>query len=86
MWWSFSRALLCAFLVSPVLGVPPAEKAGRTKESKQVALQADGAPAAGVKDSKDAADESTYFNGQKVPPITMLDGGKLQDEIKDGYW
>lgn len=86
MRWSFSKALLCASLLTPILAVPAAEKAAGTKDSDQVALKADDSKAADAKDTKDTSDGSTYFNELRVPPITMLDGGKFADEIKDGYW
>ncbi|KAL9095274.1 MAG: hypothetical protein Q9165_002530 [Trypethelium subeluteriae] len=85
MKWSFSRALLCASFLIPVLGTP-AEKVGGKKDGNQVALKPDDSKEAPLKDGKDAADEGTYFNGLRVPPITMLDGGTFHDEIQDGYW
>ncbi|KAI9693096.1 MAG: hypothetical protein M1822_005091 [Bathelium mastoideum] len=86
MRWTLSRVLLCAAFLAPVIGAPPAENAGVVKDSKQVALNPDESNSADSKDGKDASDGSTVFNGQRVPPITMLDGGKLKDEIEDGYW
>ena len=86
MQWPFSKALLCASFLLPVLGVLAAEKAGGVKDPDQVALQEDESKVTGLKDTKDTADGSTSFNGLRVPPFPMLDGEKLKAEIEDGYW
>ena len=42
--------------------------------------------AAGATNSETISDESTIFNGMKVPPMKELNGDDFDKDTKDGYW
>lgn len=41
---------------------------------------------AGEKVTDGGSETGTTFNGQHVPPFTEIDGEKIDETIKDGYW
>ena len=46
----------------------------------------DAGAAAGATNNEAVSDESTTFNGIKVPPMKELNGDGFDKDIKDGYW
>lgn len=39
-----------------------------------------------IKKDEDGTPKETIFNGKTVPPMTELEGDKIDDTVKDGYW
>ena len=39
-----------------------------------------------MKKEEDTTGQDTIFNGKTVPPMTELEGDKIDEQIKDGYW
>lgn len=58
--------------------------------AKDSAVDADGATSpindAGVKVTDGGAETGTTFNGQRVPPMTEIEGAKIDETIGKGYW
>lgn len=46
----------------------------------------DAGAAAGATNSEAISDQSTTFNGVKVPPMKELTGDNFDKDTKDGYW
>lgn len=82
-----SRVLLFLALLSPSL----AQEDQHKLTVEDVLAETKGGPkdagaAAGATNSEAISDESTTFNGIKVPPMKELNGEDFDKDIKDGYW
>ncbi|KAH8804742.1 thioredoxin-like protein [Xylogone sp. PMI_703] len=68
-------SLIVTLLTSVAVGAPSEKPSNgdKAKEDKVVAAE-------------DFDDESTIFNGVKVPPIPDIFGDSFNETIKDGYW
>lgn len=72
--------LLALSLVSTSLAAPPKDAKGRA------ATPADAIDTTGEKVTDGGSETGTTFNGQQVPPFTEIEGPKIDQTIKDGYW
>ena len=87
------RSLIGKFLVSLALLSPVSAQDSQHKLSTvdDVLSETRGDPknagaAAGATNGEAISDESTKFNGMKVPPMKELNGDDFDKDTKDGYW
>lgn len=75
-----SSILLSFSIASHVFAAPP-PVTGTAKSSKEEVAgpKTDEAP-------KNDEPQSTIFNGQEVPPLRVLNGTTLDEDISTGYW
>ena len=81
MRFSTLSSLFALSLVSTTLAAPP-KAAGKTDVEGGKSPLND----AGEKVTDGGSETGTTFNGQHVPPFTEIDGEKIDETIKDGYW
>ena len=86
-------AILTFVLLSSTLAAPDADSELQPQPVEEVLGIQTAAPepvdagaAAGATNSEALSDAPTTFNGIEVPPMKELDGGKFDEDIKDGYW
>ena len=82
------RALIALAVLSPGLAQDSQHKLSTVDD---VLSETKGGPkdlgaAAGATNSEAVSDESTTFNGMKVPPMKELNGDDFDKDTKDGYW
>lgn len=83
-----SRALLLVALITPSYAL---DKEHKLNTVEDVLSENKGGPkhagaAAGSPNSEAISDESTTFNGVKVPPMKELTGDDFDKDVKIGYW
>lgn len=83
-----SRALLVLALFSPAYAQDSQHKLDTVEDvlSETKGGPKDAGAAAGSTNSEAVSDESTTFNGVKVPPMKELNGDDFDEDVKDGYW
>ena len=83
-----SRALLLLALFSPAYSQDSQHKLNTVEDvlSETKGGPKDAGAAAGSTNSEAVSDESTTFNGVKVPPMKELNGDDFDQDVKDGYW
>jgi len=75
-------SLFALSLVSTSLAAPP--KAVDAKG--RAATPADDIDTSGEKVTDGGSETGTTFNGQHVPPFPEIEGPKIDQTIKEGYW
>lgn len=83
-----SSALVALALLSPALTQDSQHKLSTVDDvlSETKVGPKDAGAAAGATNSEAISDESTKFNGIKVPPMKELNGDDFDKDTKDGYW
>ena len=83
-----SRALLVLALISTTCAQDTQHKLNTVEDvlSETKGGPKDAGVAAGSTNSEALSDESTTFNGVKVPPMKELNGDDFDKDVKDGYW
>ena len=82
------KVIVSLTLLSPVLALDSQHKLGTVDDvlSETRGGLKDAGAAAGATNSEAISDESTKFNGMKVPPMKELNGDDFDKDTKDGYW
>ena len=83
-----SRALLVLALITSTYTQDTQHKLNTVEDvlSETKGGPKDAGAAAGSTNSEALSDESTTFNGLKVPPMKELNGDDFDRDVKDGYW
>ena len=83
-----STAILVLALLSPGFAQDSQHKLSTVDDvlSETKGGPKDAGTAAGATNSEAISDQSTTFNGMKVPPMKELTGDTFDKDTKDGYW